>query len=157
MVDVLSCFVAGCVDLRYWAWFGTIYLLVLTWKDLRNNMLVDDRYNFLMLGISVSLYSHLHPPVWYILVLALVVYGLGWAFDKFKVLGGADVSTLRWIFLGLGIISVYKLAWFAFFFLLISGLYFFLKLKVFKYDRPAPFYPVLLLSFMFNSWLFGLY
>jgi len=42
----------------YWAFFGCVYLLWLTVQDFRNNMRVDDRRNWFMMGLSVSLLSH---------------------------------------------------------------------------------------------------
>jgi len=157
MTDFVTCYLAGCANVSYWAWLGTLYLIFLTWKDFKNKMRVDDRHNYLMMGLSISLYAFVKPPLWYVLVIVGLVLFLNWFFKKFESLGGADVTTLSWVFLGLGVINAFKLAWFCVFFLIISGLYFFFKLVVFKYDKPTPFYPVLLITYVFNMWFFGLY
>ena len=41
--------------LSFFAWFGTIMLIILTWQDFKNNMKVDDRRNYFMFGVSATL------------------------------------------------------------------------------------------------------
>lgn len=142
---------------RYWAWMGTLYLIFLTYKDFKDKRVIDDRHNYLMLGASISLLSHLRRSFWYMLAIVLVTVILSIYLRKFKVIGEADITALSWIFLGYGIINIFKLAWFGFYFIIITVFYNFLKFKVFKTKQNTPFFPVILISFWLNSFLFGLY
>lgn len=151
------------INVSYWAWFATINLILLTYDDFKHKMMVDDRKNFFMLGITFSLITHIPTNLWYLLLLigvTLVYTILGKKY--IKSIGEADFNTLGWIMYGYGIISVYKMLWFMVFFAGIAGLYMLVKYvycRIAKLDKntPTPFYPVILLSFIFNSWLFGLY
>jgi len=145
------------MDLAYWAFFGTFYLILLTFQDFKRQMIVDDRHNYFMLGITVSLISHVHRSLLYIFALVLVVIALTIYLNKTKVLGEADNRTISWIFLGLGYINPFQLAWFGIFFILITALYVFIKFKILKYKKPLPFYPVLLLGFLVTAGIFKLY
>ncbi len=145
------------LTIAYWAWFGTLYLLILTYKDLKNSNKVDTRYNYIMLGISLSLTSHVHFVIWRILVLIIVVFGMYFFLKKYNVLGLADIQSLSWIYLGYGFLSLTYLFWFMLIFVGVTLFYLFLKVKVFKYKEPAPFFPVIFVCFVFNSWLFGLF
>lgn len=141
----------------FWAWMGTLYLIFLTYKDYKDKRRIDDRHNYLMLGASISLLSHLPRGLFYMLLIVAVSLGLRWYLKKFKVIGEADINSLTWIFLGLGIINIFKLAWFGIFFIIITAIYTGLKFGLFRYKAETPFFPVILVSFWFNAWLLGLY
>ena len=147
----------------YWAFFGTFALVLLTYQDYKNRMLVDDRRNAFMLGITLSLLTHIPTSIWYIVFLIIITTSYVWIGSKFiHGIGEADFNSLGWIMIGLGIISVFKLFWFMIFFSIITLLYMGVKYIYCKYskadfDDPIPFYPVILISFIFNCWLFGLY
>lgn len=141
----------------YWAWAGTLYLVWLTIQDYRNNMLVDDRKNWFMMGLSVSITSHIPLKLWYLFALAgfLAVFQiLG---RKLNAFGEGDLNSLSWVFLGLGLISVYKLVVFVIIFSVITLIYQGLKVYVFKYKWPTPFYGVILLSYVVSMILLRLY
>lgn len=144
-------------NLSYWAWIGTIMLIRLTYEDYKYNRNIDDRKNYLMMGVTISLISHLPASFFFMITLIMVISLLNVFLKKFKILGGADISTLSWIFYGLGIISIYNLMWFVIFFTIVTALYTLFKLKVFKYKKPTPFYPVILISFTVNCLIFGFY
>lgn len=136
---------------------GTLYLIFLTYKDFRNKRIIDDRHNYLMMGATISLLSHIPRNLLFMLLLMAVIIGLRLYLTKFKVIGEADINALTWIFLGYGIINIFKLAWFGVFFIIIVSAYSFLKFAVFKYKQETPFFPVILITFWFNCIFFGLY
>ena len=144
------------LDLSYWAWLGTIYLIILSYQDIKNNMNVDDRKNYFMFGATFALLSHIDRPLWIILLFFGIIIGLNYYMNKIKVLGEADNTTLIWIFYGFAIINPAFLAYFAGFFIIITLIYAWTKNNVYKV-KTAPFYPVLLLTFILTNILFKLY
>ncbi len=144
----------------YWLTIGTLYLIILTFKDFSNKMIIDDRHNWFMMGLSFSLYSHVDKGIWYVLTLIAVSIALNYFLRKFKVLGGADISSLTWIFYGFGIIGFDKIFWFFVVFTVISLIYFGSKMVILQYMfnvetmQKTPFYIVILLSFVLNYVLF---
>lgn len=143
------------IGTSYFAWLGTLYLIILTIKDFKNNMKIDDRANFFMLGIAISLYSHFNYR-WYfglsvIGILLLLRYLLG----KFKILGDADISSLNWIFIGLAILNLGYLVFFLLIVVILWGFYYSLGRRLTK--NPLPFYPVLLLSFWISCFFLSIY
>ena len=144
-------------DISYWAWFGTLYLLILTYKDIRNSNKVDTRYNYVMIGVSLSLVSHVNFVMWRIFILLGVIILMYIFLHKSKVIGLADIQSLGWIFLGFTMLNINYLIWFVIIFITVTLFYLLLKLKLIKYEGPAPFFPVILACFIFTCWLFGLY
>jgi len=144
-------------NIYYWAWFGTIYLIWLTVQDFRNKMTVDDRKNYFMLGITISLLTHITRGFFYLIACFVITFILIIILKKFKALGEADINSLSWIFLGFAFINPYKLAWFAMFFIVITAIYMALKLYLFKVRDYTPFYYVILISYVLNSLLFAIY
>ncbi len=149
---------------NYWFWIGTVYLVFLTYQDYKRNketgevrMLVDDRLNFFMFGSTFALLSHVKRPLWYMVSLIVLVLVLGYFLNRFKLVGRADINTIGWIFYGLSIINISYLVTYMSIFVLLSALYTFLKFVVFKYNKPTPFYAVILISFFTNSALLNLY
>jgi len=142
----------------YWAGLGTIYLLMLTWQDIRNNMQVDDRKNSFMLGLTISLYSHFYYGIVYSLSLLAITIIVCFLFAKKGVIGGADISTIRWVLLGFGMMSPYLAAFWLAIFAVVSTIWLILR-RIMKIPtgKPMPFYPVLLCSFILQCALFGLY
>ena len=132
----------------YWAWIASIYLIILTFKDFKNKMMIDDRHNWFMMGLSVFLLTQTDVSIWYILGLVVVIAGLNWFIRKFKLLGGADVSSLTWIFYGFGIISIGVFVWFAGLFVIILVLYYVFKAFIVKdIDKPTQLFSVFLHQF----------
>jgi hypothetical protein len=119
-------------------------------------MLVDDRKNYFMMGLSISLLSHLPQKWWFLLSMMAIIFLMSTLLKKYNVLGEGDINTLTWIMIGYGIISVYILFWFFIIFTVTSIIYFIIK-KAFKYTSPTPFYLVILLSFILNAALYQLY
>lgn len=145
------------LSIRYWAFFGTIYLIFLTYQDIKNNMNIDDRKNYFMMGITISLFTHIRHGIIYILALGVIVLLLGKFLNKFKVMGEGDVNTIRWIFLGFGIISTVYLIWYFAIFIIITALYMLTKKFLVKNKKPTPFFPAILGTFIITCAMFGLY
>jgi hypothetical protein len=141
----------------YWAWFGTIYLAWLTWQDFKNNMVVDDRKNWFMLGMTLSLYSHFIHKGWYPFILLAVVIIMSILLSRFNIVGAADISTIRWVFWGFGIINPYITMWWLLFFAAAYSIWLGIRkaLKIPAWQK-LPFYPVILSSFLLNCFMFGL-
>lgn len=146
----------------YWAGLGTMYLIFLTYKDYKNHMTVDDRMNYFMMGASIMLLSLFKREIWYVLCLLALTIGLNLFLKIRRVLGSADISTLTWIFYGLGIINAFYLFWFFVFFTTATLLFHGFKWILAKYLKqdyktPLPFYIVILISFILECAIFGLY
>lgn len=143
---------------RYWAWIGTIYLIIMTWQDHRKaRMVVDDRLNYFMMGSTFSLLSHVNRPLWYFLSLFVIVLVLSYFINKYKILGDGDAHAIGWIFYGCGILGINYFMSFAVIFVLCTLVYYVAKLGVFRYKKPTPFFIVILLSFLVNGVFMGLY
>lgn len=145
------------IGTTYWAWFGSIYLFILTIKDYKNNMMVDDRHNWFMMGITISLYSHFDYGFWWIVFLLALTFALRYFLGKFKVLGIADLNSIMWMFLGFSILNIYYTLWFSIIFLILVVSYWSLKKYIFKITKPTPFYMPLLVSFFLSCFIFSLY
>lgn len=138
----------------YWVSCGIIYLLILTYQDYKKNKLVDDRYNYFMMGVTFSLLSHYGRPIWYIFGLLAVSILLMIYVSKTGILGEADSKTLFWSFYGFGILGFWSLLWYS---IILSGvftLHTILKLILYKTKAKVQGYPIFLISFIVTSLLF---
>lgn len=140
----------------YFAWIGTFYLIYLSYQDIKNNMEIDDRKNYFMLGIAISLFSHFHHTIWYILAIILVTTLLDLFLNKFKVLGKGDLNCVRWVFLGFAIINIFYMAWFLVIMTILTIFIISLK-KALKIEKPTPYFPVILSAFFINCFILGIY
>ena len=150
------------IDVGYWAWLGTMYLIILTWQDHRNNkMAVDDRKNWFMLGLSISIISHIHHAWYYVLwVLAVVFLFNTYGARIIKRIGDADITGLSWLILGYALMSWVPLVVFFIVLAGISSLYAIFKAaleKALKREQAVPFFIVLLLSFIVTNVVLKLY
>ena len=142
---------------HYWAWIATIYLIILTYQDYKNKRLVDDRANLVMLGVTISLISHLPVTLFYLLALIAVVIALRIYLIKYNLLGIADINALNWVFLGFGYINAIFLLGYTLIFIATTIIYTLIKIYLFKYKKPTPFFSIILVTFWFCSFVFGLY
>lgn len=95
-------FIVGSV---WYFWiFGLVNLVWMAVSDVRKG-LVDDRKNFFMLGVALSLLSHVWRPWWYVMGGVLMLVVLGVLNKRFGVWGEGDMSAFRWIVLGLWILE----------------------------------------------------
>lgn len=147
--------------LEYFAWFGTISLIMLTYQDFKNNRKIDDRRNFFMFGVAATIPAILGLSFLPVLINIVVIFVLRHyvikILSKFKgLLGGGDVSTIFWLIMGFSWLGWFIMStWFIalFFFTLV---YFGVK-RIMKITQPTPFMIVLLCSFVLTCLAFGLY
>ncbi len=149
-------------DISYFFWFATINLIWLTIQDYTGKkMIVDDRKNWIMLGIAISLISHLKINIWYYLGLSLFYVLINTVMNKSNAFGEADNNTLSWIMMGLGIINPGILLWFLGIFTLNTIIYIGMQKLLERLNKvkksKVQFYPVILLSFVLNTLLFRYY
>lgn len=140
-----------------WFFIGCIYLIILTVQDYKNKMKVDDRYNFFMSGATIMLFATYPHTIWYtwLVVVIMIIFNL--VSRNFKGLGLGDKNTLTWILLGLLIIYPVHVVPFGIILIVYSTFYTLLKVYLFKYKHPTPFYPVIFLSFLSFGLLYKLF
>lgn len=153
----LNQFLTYFLSISYWAWFGTLYLIILTYQDFKHNKQVDERKNFFMMGITMSLISHIPQKLWYILVLLVIVITLNYFITKLKVMGEGDAQALIWIFYGLGIINIGYLITFILCFGLAAAAYMAAKIWILKSKDKSAFFGVILILYVAFMFIFGLY
>lgn len=142
----------------YWAFFGTIYLLILTYQDLRHNMMIDDRKNFFMMGLSVSLLSHMNSiGIFYLLLTIVLIIFSNWFLKKSKILGDGDVSALNWMLYGFVLISPIVTIWFCIIWVVVTMLDGFIKRFIAGISGKLPYFQVLLISFVLTCFIFRIY
>jgi len=140
----------------YWGWLGLMYLTVLTYSDYKNNMRIDDRKNWFMMGVTMSLLSHLYRGILYVLVAIVIVFLLRYLFIRYNTLGEGDINSIMWCFLGFAFIGIPNLLLFGICLILFSAMYWLLKVAIFKIKAVTPFYPVILASFLVTVLLRGI-
>lgn len=141
----------------YFFWIGTFYLIILTWQDFRHKMTVDDRHNYFMMGVALSLVSHFRVNLKFFLGMILFTIIFSIFLGKTKALGEADVKSISWAIWGLGYSGIPNLVMFLVSLGSLTAIYSIVKLGIFKYKKPTPFYAVILLAFWFNAFYKGLY
>lgn len=152
----------------YWAYIGTVMLIFMTYTDIKKNRTIDDRKNWVMTGLSISIISYANNPFTYTISVFIILIILRQLFLKFKVIGEGDINALSWIMLGYGLINIFKLFFFALFFALITTIYTGLKYSyIYFLNRTSqtkttlnvntPFMPVIFATFVFCNWFFWLY
>ena len=87
-------------DISYFFWIGSLYLLILTYQDFKNKMMVDDRYNFFMFGITASILTHIKRDISYLLIGICLMFAFYWFMRYVKVMGEGDIKSFSWILLG---------------------------------------------------------
>lgn len=138
----------------YWVVVGTIKLAILTYQDLFNKMIVDDRYNYFMMGSSMALIMVYDVRWWYFLNLLVIGLIFSFLFIKYGKIGSGDIKTLLWIFIGFGIISWVILVIFVCLLagmLLVSWLSYYICIKLNLINQETegfPAYPAIFGSFI---------
>ena len=147
------------MGLDYFFIFGCINVIKMTWQDIRNKRMIDDRFNFLMLGVALSVASHTRPHIVQFLILSLYILAIEVLFTRFKTtVGDADKSTFRWMHLGIGLIDIQLLIVFVVLEMLVFLITGLVRKYVIKTDAPQPFYPsILVLWFTMTVLYFTLF
>lgn len=130
---------------------GTIYLIILTVQDYRE-MMVDSKYNYILVGVSISLLTHVNRSIWFILAIVIGLIFFNWMGASLKYFGKGDFSAFNWIFIGLSIINPIFTAFYVFWITLLGVIYHQTRRFIGKKKgwgiKPVPFYPVIL-----GAWL----
>lgn len=142
------------LGVTYWSYLGIIYLIILTVQDYRNNMKIDDRKNYFMMGLTISLISHSPVAWWYILALVAVSGVFTYLIKKSNIVGKGDVNTILWVFFGYALLGMNVLIVFAGVFFIVTLLHTLARIYIFKYTGPFPFYPVILITFLTTNTIF---
>ena len=140
---------------NYWVYIGTLYLVFLAFQDLRNNMNVDGRLNYFMMGITMSLLFYVDLTLWYFLSVCGVSVVVYLVFKMTNVLGGSDIKTILWVFVGFMLLNPVVMLVFLFYLVLLTIIYGVVKSWI-KMEK-APYYTVLLCSFFLTGIHKGLY
>jgi hypothetical protein len=155
--------------LLMWLILAIINLTIMLISDLKSR-LIDDRNNYLMLGLTLSLITIFKTKILYLL--ALIIIGVLIDIILKKYIGAGDASILKWVVLGLGIISPKAIITFAII-LIIYTLTFYASVLIsnkinLRYTLPLsrhacnsdkvvlPFLPVLYITFISTIKNFGL-
>lgn len=128
--------------------FGIFKLVIMTYQDLTKNKLIDDRGNYFMMGVTISLLSHFVPKLSYMLLLTVIVLALRHYVLKYKIVGEGDGNAILWIFLGFGLLGWQLLVAYCIIFISIYCTYMGLKTYVFKIEGSVAGFPVFLVSFI---------
>jgi hypothetical protein len=151
------------MDLTYWTYIGTFYLLVMTFQDHKNNrMIVNGKYNYIALGLSLSLISHIERSFFFMLIAIVLLFFLYKYANGFNIIGQGDILSLNWILLGYFIINPAISFMFFVIFSLLTGIYhlgIFIGKKILKIEQKLrfPFFIVILLSYFLTNIIFNLY
>lgn len=146
---------------QYWFYMATFYLTWLTYQDFKYSNKVDDRKNSFMYGVTITIYTHVVRQWWYIVFVIAAGFLFMYLGNKInqklkQSIGEADIKTLAWILTGYGVINPFHFILFLMLFCLFTVVYLITK-KALKIKKPIPFYPVILVTFVLNAWLFGYY
>lgn len=130
-----------------WAIFGLLYLAMLTYQDIKNKMMVDDRHNYYMWGMTVALsWWYWHSFLYIMCVVVIIIFAM-WLWSKYKIYGAADINSLGWIMVGLWVFGAFYMV---FYYVLMVFLGFVNNIiaKKIGYKSEAPFYPVIFGCFL---------
>lgn len=127
----------------FWLISGTLALILLTYQDIKHNMVVDDRRNYFLQGLTFALLGiYTKSLLWLIGIIVITIFTIivyGFAHKKDWV-GSADVNTFSWVVMGLTICNPMATVFF-FISLLVITLLTISIITIVKYKEPLPFYP----------------
>lgn len=90
-------------DISYWSWLSTIYLIYATVRELRGKE--DDQNSiFFLWGLTISLNSHIHRSISYLLLLIAIMFIGIFLVNYYKF---SWLNNTVWIVYGLSLISAY--------------------------------------------------
>lgn len=138
---------------NYWYIFGLFNLIRLTYQDYKNNMRIDDRYNWLMYGITISLLTHFSKSLSYLFIVIFLGLGLRFLISKFKIMGEGDSNSILWIFTGFAFMDWRLLVGFMGIFVATYLVHFLLRRVLFRRKDMVQGYPVFLVAFIVAGFL----
>lgn len=148
------------MEFHFFAWFGTVSLILLSWQDFKNNRIIDDRRNFFMFGVAAVIPMLLGLSFWFVLIHLIIIFVLRHYVIKYGIkfgfLGGGDISALFWAIMGLGWFGFFVLGVYFIYLFGLTAVYYGVK-KIMKIENATPFMIVLLCAFVLTCASFGLY
>ena len=142
----------------FWAFLGTLYLIIYTIELFRKKCIIDERKQYFMMGLSVALYNFIHYDLWFMFVILGVIILLNIILSYKNYLFQVDIVAISWIFTGIIIINMFYILWFLIIFLTLGVIYLGLKQFVFKTEQKKIYiYPCILLSFIIFCLTMGFY
>jgi len=138
----------------YWVISAIIVLAVLSYQDWKNNCLVDSRFNYLMIGMTLSLVAVMQRDLFYCLELGVAVFLMVLMLWDSKLFGAGDLEAFAWIYTGWGLIGFMNLASF-FLISTVMGMFYIMGKNWFNKKDPSMYFPLILTAFMINAWTFG--
>lgn len=138
----------------YWTWLGLIYLISLTYQEYANKFKVDDKYNYLMFGLTISLYSHIKTHLAYIISIILIGIFINIYFSK--IMKSETKNSMLWLLTGFGIQGFDKFLFFIILLAVGTIVYYGLN-KLYKVYTYLPFYVILSFIYIVTCSVFGLF
>lgn len=126
--------------------FGGLFSLIRnSWNDIKDNHEIDDRYNWLMIGVC-SVYM-LNKNISLVYVLSLLTFQICLIFVllKFGNMGTGDLSAFNWINLGLFAEGLVYLLWF---WLIMGFVLLYVSWRNKKNNCETALYPFITLAFV---------
>jgi hypothetical protein len=112
-------------NISYWFFFAFINLIKLTYEDYKYKRIVDDRSNYIMLGITLSLISHVNTSLIYkiiIMIFSGLIFLLIEKILKNKI-GASDRLCMNWIILGFALLNPFYIISYVIILLLLTVIY----------------------------------
>lgn len=129
----------------YWVVPGIINLAIMSYMDFKNNMMIDTRFNYIMMGITFSLLSHHKRTFFYVMGVLLGYFILFYVIKRY--FGDGDLQTLGWLLSGFGFLDPFYFILFAVVFTGIHFIYTMVKVYLLKTKKPTPYIIIILFSY----------
>jgi hypothetical protein len=113
-------------------------------------MMVDERKNYFMMGLTVSVYILLKRDLWYIFESAIFIIAVAVLISLTGVLGEADAQSFFWLLSGIAAITLVHLAYFLWIIMVLSLIYILIR-KLRKVKGESPYYAIILISFLIHG------
>lgn len=127
---------------------AVLNLVRLTWQDYKNDMKIDDRYNYFVYG-AVILFGLINlNSLWTLLITIGLTLVLSIGIGAILKLGTGDVSALNWINYSVGFLGLQYYLYFYAAFSLVNVFYLIYK-RIAKHDnKPKPYFIVITISYI---------
>jgi|GEM_PF-4991040 len=142
------------INVSWWALSGAVYLVFMLISDIKE-MTIDDRYNYLMYGLTFALFFLSHLSFWRRLILLIIAIIIVNMIKKTKVFGDGDISALYWLIYGFALLNIYALIVFLILLVVLAVLSN-IGMKIGKVEK-IPFFPMLFLDFIITCFVFNLF
>lgn len=136
----------------FFFFIGCLDLLLMTIQDLRTGF-IDDRYNYVMMGLVLAMYFVSGRP--FIYLVAVLIIAVCFPLATKKVFAAGDIGVLTWMLIGLGILGPTFLYLFFIIFPICLSIHTFFRV-LFGIKEKVPGLPILAATFYFIAAVFYL-